>query len=57
MITRCHSYSGKCPCLECKKNCCEESTGRSSITDTEKLCATAREYCEKCATKAGGKNE
>ena len=53
MITKCYSSNGKCPCLECEKNCCEESTDRISLTDTEKLCEAAREHCERCAMKAG----
>lgn len=48
MITNCHSYSGNCPCLNCDKECCFQSRSEIGKTDTEKLCATAKEYCEKC---------
>ena len=53
MITKCYSYSGNCPCVDCDMNCCEESTDEHDWTDTEKLCAEARKYCEACAIAEG----
>lgn len=49
MKTKCYSYMGKCPCMLCKKYCCGTKADDNGLTDTEKLCDKAREYCESCA--------
>jgi hypothetical protein len=42
IIEECKSYSGDCPCLHCSKlvDC-------NADCDTDKLCAIAKQYCEK----------
>ena len=51
MKTKCYSYSGNCPCGNCDKDCCLVGgiADCGGMTDTEKLCKKARDYCEKCA--------
>lgn len=49
MKTKCYSYSGKCPCVNCSKNCYIESENKHGFTETKKLCGKAREYCERLA--------
>lgn len=43
IVKECWSSSGMCPCLKCEEYCCVED---EEVVDTEKLCKTAREYCE-----------
>lgn len=50
MITECYSFTRECPCFNCEKNCCIE-TEINGMTDTEKLCDKAKEYCEARALK------
>lgn len=52
MKTKCYSHNGNCPCIDCPENCCIDNTDESDMTDTEKLCQKAKEYCEKCALLA-----
>lgn len=51
MLLQCYSYSGECPCVFCEKNCCINSTDENGLTDTEKLCSRAKEYCESSYNK------
>ena len=52
MKTKCYSRSGDCPCIDCPDNCCIDNSDENDMTDTEKLCDQAKEYCEKCALLA-----
>ena len=42
-VKECKSSNDKCPCMHCEKYCCVDC---GVITDTEKLCEVAREYCK-----------
>lgn len=51
IIEKCKSYSGECPCVDCEEYCC----CIESATDTEKLCKSAKEYCESVHGETKGK--
>lgn len=48
LFDECGHYSGKCPCLTCKKECsaCLVVPDGYAV-DTDRLCNKAREYCER----------
>lgn len=52
MKTRCYSYDGKCPCIHCHRTCCVDNSDKNDLIDTDGLCPTAKEYCEKLALLA-----